>query len=266
MKILLVSLFVFFNLSNSLLAKTILISDIDDTIKMTGVLNNKISVGFEGIFGKREFSGMSELYNEYDHNDVAIYYVSGSPQMIDCRIENFLTKRNFPDADQRFLKDKISSDTYKFKMNTIRNILSKYPSSTAILIGDDTEHDPRVYNDISYEFPGRVEAIYIRTITNSKLPSNPLMKSFFTSVEIAANELLKENLNYTGLESVVSAFVNQTKNSGMQLKRFYCPKGGLDAIKDLILKYQSTGRYPVVELLMRTQNKIIKVCKSRLEN
>lgn len=104
MKISFLSFLALLTLSFSVSAKTIVISDIDDTIKMTGVLNNKISVGLNGIFGKKAFAGMSELYSEFDHNGDGIYYVSGSPQMIDCRIEDFLTEKDFPQSRSKILK------------------------------------------------------------------------------------------------------------------------------------------------------------------
>ena len=260
MKILVLLFCAFF--TSSISAKTVVISDIDDTIKMTGILNSKISVGFNGIFGKTAFAGMSELINEYYLNGADVYYVSGSPQMIDCIIDTFLTDLNFPQADQRFLKDKISSDSYKFKMDAIRHILAKDPTFIAVLIGDDTEHDAEVYHDISIEFPGRVKAIYIRAIQNAKLPKNPLIKNFFSSVEIAANEMLIGQFSYAGLETVVDGFINQTYGSGIQLKNYYCPREGRVEIKDLISKHQATGR-PVVDLLLRTQLKIIQECMRR---
>lgn len=263
MKISILSFLALLTLSFSVSAKTIVISDIDDTIKMTGVLNSKISVGFFGIFGKQPFAGMSELYNEFDRKGVSIYYVSGSPQMIDCRIDSFLTEREFPFPDQRFLKDKISTDTYKFKTESIREILNQDPTTTAILIGDDTEHDPHVYDDISKEFPGRVEAIYIRAVQNAELPVNPLMKNFFSAVEIAAKEIVRGKLGQFELENVVHGFVEQTNDSGIQLRNFYCPKEGRRSIGDLISKFQTTGHGPIVELLVKTQLKIMKSCKNR---
>lgn len=263
MKISILSFLALLTLSFSVSAKTIVISDIDDTIKMTGVLNSKISVGYNGIFSKKAFAGMSELYNEYSKNGLALYYVSGSPKMIDSRIESFLSERDFPNPEQRYLKDKISSDTYKFKTESIRTILAQDPTSTVILIGDDTEHDPDVYHDISHEFPGRVEAIYIRAIQNAKLPNNPLMRNFFSSVEIAANEMLRGQLSLVEFETVVNGFVNPADDNGIQLKNFYCPKEGRQSIADLISKHQTTGSYPIVDLLVRTQNKIMKECKCR---
>lgn len=120
-------------------------------------------------------------------------------------------------------------------------ILAQDPKASAILIGDDTEHDADVYHDISIEFPGRVEAIYIRAIQNAKLPKNPLMKSFFSSVEIAANEMLRGQLDYNGVAIVTEGFEQQTNESGVQLKNYYCPKQGRDEINDLISKFQTTG-------------------------
>lgn len=244
---------------NSASARTVVISDIDDTIKMTGVLNNKLHVGFNGVFSKKAFAGMSELYNEYHAKGYGIYYVSGSPKFIDCRIEDFLDLREFPQSDQRFLKDKISSDTYKFKMESIRNVIAKENPTSLILIGDDTEHDPDVYNDISKEYPGLVESIYIRAVQNAKLPKNKLMKNFFASVEIAADDLIKNKLNYLGLENVVHAFVDQTKESGIQLASYYCPKEGRAEIAEHITK-DYVKDSAVIKLLLRTQAKIRKTC------
>ncbi|MEA9357114.1 phosphatase domain-containing protein [Bacteriovorax sp. PP10] len=247
---------------NSASARTVVISDIDDTIKMTGVLNNKLHVGFNGLFSKRAFAGMSELYHEYHDRGYGIYYVSGSPKMIDCRIEDFLVEKDFPQADQRFLKDKISSDTYKFKMESIRNVIAKENPTSLILIGDDTEHDPDVYNDISKEYPGLVEAIYIRAVQDAKLPVSTLMRNFFSSVEIAANEMIRGELDYKGLDNVANGFVEQTKDSGIQLDDFYCPKSGRDEINNL-MSHSKLSDTKIVKLLLRVQNKIMKTCKDR---
>jgi phosphatidate phosphatase APP1 len=261
MKITILSLCALFALSiNSASAKTIVISDIDDTIKMTGVLNNKLHVGFNGLFSKRAFAGMSELYNEYHAKGYGIYYVSGSPKMIDCRIEDFLVEKDFPQGDQRFLKDKIGSNTYNFKMESIRNVIAKENPTTLILIGDDTEHDPDVYNDISKEYPGLVEAIYIRAVQDAKLPFNKKMKNFFSSVEVAANELIRGQLDFKGLEKVTDGFVEQTKGSGIQLTDFYCPKSGRDEINNLMQDRKLSDTH-IVKLLLRAQNKIMKACK-----
>lgn len=263
MKITLLSLCALLTISfNSVSAKTIVISDIDDTIKMTGVLNNKIHVGFNGLFSKRAFAGMSELYNEYNAKGYGIYYVSGSPKMIDCRIEDFLVEKDFPQGDQRFLKDKISTDTYKFKMESIRNVIAKENPTSLILIGDDTEHDPDVYNDISKEYPGLVEAIYIRAVQDAKLPINVKMKNFFSSVEIAANELIRDKLDFKGLENVTNGFVDQTKGSGIQLDNFYCPKSGRDELNNL-MTHNRLADSAFAKLLLRAQNKIMKTCKDR---
>lgn len=263
MKITILSFCALFALSfNSVSARTVVISDIDDTIKMTGVLNNRIHVGFNGLFSKRAFAGMSELYHEYHAKGFGIYYVSGSPQMIDCRIADFLVEKDFPQGDQRFLKDKISSDTYKFKMESIRNVIAKENPTSLILIGDDTEHDPDVYNDISKEYPGLVEAIYIRAVQDAKLPINTKMKNFFSSVEIAANEIIRGDLDFKGLENVTTGFVEQTRGSGIQLEDFYCPKSGRDEINNL-MSHSKLADTKIVKLLLRAQNKIMKACKDR---
>ena len=255
MKAIILSLLVLFS-AQSLHAKTLIVSDVDDTIKMTGVLDNKLKVSFNGIFRTKAFSGMSELYNELSSEDITFHYVSGSPKFIRSRVENFLDENNFP-AGELTLKDKIKDDTFEYKTNTIQNLINEQKPDKVILIGDDTEVDPEIYDGLSQANPGLVEAIYIHSVKNRKLPDNASMKGYFSSVEIAAAEIVKGNLKIASLKKIVHSFVNQSYRSGIALKNHYCPREGREEIQEL--KEKITDELGLA-LLDKAQEKIISSC------
>jgi phosphatidate phosphatase APP1 len=60
--------------------------------------------------------------------------------------------------------------TASHKKARIREIMRHFPSRTFILVGDSGEADPEVYRDIKDDpkFGHRVQAIFIRTVTESK--------------------------------------------------------------------------------------------------
>lgn len=264
MKITILSFCAFLALSfNAVSARTLVISDIDDTIKMTGVLNSKHLVAFNGIFVKRAFAGMSKLYQQFDQDGKDIYYVSGSPEIIACRVESFLDENHFPQISNLILRESLSVDTYKYKVEGIRKILDQLRPDKVILVGDDTQHDPEVYRDIDKEYPGLVESIYIRVVRQAELPDLPQMKSIFTSVEIAAHEYTKGEMSKESLVKVAKKFIDKNDKKGIYLEKRYCPKEGraeLDTFKKKIAD-------PEIKLLLdQVQGKIIETCLRSIVN
>lgn len=238
------------------LASTLIVSDVDDTIKITNVLS-KPELIINGLFKKNAFSGMSELYQKLNSSDTVIYYVSGSPHFIKEKVYYFLEFNHFPEPQNLLLK-KGSISTYDFKLASIRDLIKKYNPDKVILLGDDTELDPEVYDTLTKDAGARVEAIYIRAIRNRKLPNNILMKSFFSSVEVAVFELLKGNILPEGLKEIAVSFIDQTNYSKIVIKHRYCPAEGRVQIEEL--KQRVTDQLSI-ELLDLVQKKIIKTCK-----
>lgn len=241
---------------NSSFAKTLIVSDVDDTIKVTNVLNARMKV-INGLFSKKSFSGMSELYQQLNSRDSNIYYVSGSPNIIRTRINSFLKFNNFPKTENLILKQGQVA-TYDYKLAAIRGLVAKYNPDKIILVGDDTEVDPEVYHTLAEENPGKMEGIYIRAIRNRALPANALIKSFFAPVEVAGLELLKGNFSVEGLNLVASSFIKQDHSSKVVIKGRYCPTDGRDQIEEL--KHQ-VREQSSIDSLEDTQQKIIATCK-----
>ena len=153
---------------------------------------------------------------------------------------------------------KEKTPTYGYKVREIRNLISKLNPDKIILIGDDTEVDPEVYNTLAEENMGKIEGIYIRAVRNRELPANELMKNFFSPVEIAGLELLKGNFEVEGLNKVAASFIKQDHFSKIVIKKRYCPSEGRDQIEELKQKMTEQSS---IDSLEQTQEKIIQTCR-----
>lgn len=237
---------------NTAQARTLIVSDVDDTIKVTDVLS-KPKMIINGLFSIKAFSGMSQLYQEFNKKDTLFYYVSGGPTIIGGLVKNFLMKNHFPQGQNLILKKgKIS--TYDHKLAAIRELIHKYNPDKIILIGDDSEMDPEVYDTLSKERV--IESIYIRAIQNRILPTNDLIKNFFSSAEIAGHELMKANLNVESLIKVSDSFI-QDNSSKIFIKKRYCPTEGRAEIEEL---KHSISNQAAIDSLDLDQKKIIEIC------
>lgn len=237
-------------------AKTLIVSDIDDTVKLTDVLNSKPEIIRNALLSKKAFSGMSTLYRELDKKDTIIHYVSGSPQIIKSIINNFLEYNQFPQETNVTLKRK-SIETYEYKVEAIKHLIANHNPDEIILIGDDTEKDPEVYDTISKLNPRKVSGIYIRAIRNRAIPDNGLSRNFFSAVEIAGFEHLKGKLNTTAVTKVTDSFIRQDNKSELAIKNRYCPSQGRTELEEI---KQQVRDQKTIEDMERTQTKIIKTC------
>jgi phosphatidate phosphatase APP1 len=245
----------FLLLSTQLFARTLIVVDIDDTIKVTNVLS-KPDIYINALLSKKAFAGMSELLQEMNISETSIVYVSGSPSFLTGRIDAFLSFNHFPQPQNVVLRDDLSIKTYDYKIDRITKLLSRNVFDKVILVGDDTEYDPEIYHEISKRF--KVDSIYIHAILDRALPNSDILKNYFSSVEVAGFEMLKSNLkNSNSLARVVSAFVNQNNSSLVVIPGRYCPRQGREELEEL---RQKTSAQSSIELFEKAQEKIISTC------
>lgn len=179
---LVISLIVLFSWKSYALS---VITDLDDTLKVTNVLDFE-EAARNAIFSKKAFFQMPEVLeamNDYSHN---LYILSASPSFLKIKIEGFIEHNNLQ-VHELILRDLFRQrDSRVYKLNAMKNIMFLNPSEEFILIGDDTQYDPEVYAEIKKLFPRRVKAIYIRKVTNQQLPS--VVKGFYSAFELAIYE------------------------------------------------------------------------------
>ncbi len=161
-------------------SRHVIISDIDDTVMLTGVAN-KLKMFWrlfmKGAQSRVAFPGVAALYHALhcgksgaDNNPML--YVSRGPWGIYDVLEAFFNLHEIPEGPILFLREWGISLRRPFprkskdhKRNLIRTMLSLYSDLPFVLIGDSGQHDPEIYADIVKEYPGRVKAIYIRNVS-----------------------------------------------------------------------------------------------------
>lgn len=170
----------------------LLVSDIDDTLKISHVLSTWDSFTNSGKIGNH-FRGMSEALNLIKNdqgNKVKFAYVSNAPKSImNSNHTKFIAQNKFP-TGALFTRDKLSSETHK--VVTIQKLIDENKPLYVILIGDNGENDPRFYEAIVKSNPGVQFLTIIHQVYSSKAgakdqgsPLYPGQLSYVTSVEVA---------------------------------------------------------------------------------
>lgn len=185
-----------------------IISDIDDTVKYTGV-DNKIKMIKHILTGNyktdKQIPGVSTLYKgilseTQSFNVGSVHYVTGSPTTLYGRIQSFLKLNNFPQGSLALKSPgskvaPIPSDTYNYKLSKIRPIMNAFPNKKFIMFGDTTQKDADVYLKIKQEFPDNVIGIYINNATKAN-PGDPKYNGTLVtdSAIDAAQDLVKKGV------------------------------------------------------------------------
>ena len=141
-------------------AKVVVVSDIDDTIKVSNVLDKSSAIENSNRTDNI-FYGMPELYHAIQQTTGAkLFYLSNAPKgLMSYYHRQLLTQNNFPEGTL-LLRGNVLSKTHKIK--SIREIVKNENPTTLILIGDNGEHDPEVYAQAKKEFPSLKIHTYIR--------------------------------------------------------------------------------------------------------
>jgi len=179
------------------------ISDIDDTFLVShsssffrklyvllfkNLNNRKV---FEDVVAHYEALSRAGRKEESERN--AFFYVSSSEWNLYRFITQFAVLHKLPKA-VLLLKD-IKTGIMDFffsgrgdhnhKFEKIKHILELYPKLKFVLLGDDTQHDPFLYQNLCKIFPITIKAVYIR-----QTGSHPKKKTIH----------IMENLENLGIE------------------------------------------------------------------
>lgn len=152
---------------------TIVVSDIDDTVKISEVYDRQalLKNTFERPF--RAVEGMAEAYQGLKKAGATLHYVSDSPWQLYPSLRKFLNEAGFPAAEFHLkyfrLKDRTFLSLFDSPMESkppaIEKLLVDFPRHDFILIGDSGQKDPEIYGEIARKYQGRIKHIYIRRVT-----------------------------------------------------------------------------------------------------
>lgn len=162
-----------------------LISDLDDTILVTEVTHKSHMLRntfLKNASQRRAVPGMAHLYAGVAAKAGAtapIIYLSASPRQLHASIAEFLRRNDFPPGvliTKRIGHDRDSEpllDQFAYKTAKIEDILARLPGVRFILVGDDGERDPEIYDWVRQHHPERVEAIWIRHVSPDPKRARP---------------------------------------------------------------------------------------------
>jgi phosphatidate phosphatase APP1 len=170
-----------------------LISDLDDTILVTGVNDKARMLGntfLKNPAQREAVPAMAWLYKTVLASNPApraapLFYLSASPRQLHGAIATFLKLNGFPDGvliTKRVTDDRTSEpllDQMAYKLQKIEDILARTPGVHFVLVGDDGERDPDIYETVRRQHTERVEAIWIRRVNPQpvRLPAGQLTLS-----------------------------------------------------------------------------------------
>jgi hypothetical protein len=153
----------------------IVVSDIDDTIKLTDVTDRRAMLRKTFLEPFGAVPGMAQVFNEWARTWGAEFcYVSGSPWQLYQPLVAFLKTNQFPAGvfqlkNFRF-KDKTAmnlfEDPEKYKIRSIEPFMETFQSYRFVLVGDSGERDPEAYAALARKHPDQVIAILIRDVTD----------------------------------------------------------------------------------------------------
>src|SRR6478672_813549 len=152
-----------------------LVSDIDDTVMVTALPRPMIAAWNTFVRheqARRVVPGMAPMYRALldEAPGAPIFYLSTGAWNTAPTLTRFLERCGYP-AGPLLLTDWGPTNTGWFrsgqehKRAALSRLAREFPQIRWLLVGDDGQHDPRIYGDFAEEHPDRVEAIAIRELT-----------------------------------------------------------------------------------------------------
>ncbi|MEH6407385.1 MAG: App1 family protein [Leeuwenhoekiella sp.] len=171
-----------------------IISDIDDTFLISHSNNffKKLYVMLlRNINNRKIFEDVVEHYRLLSKSGQNVegafnsfFYVSSSEWNLYEFITEFAEMHELPKAVIKLKKIKTGISDFLFtgrgshdhKFEKIKDIISYFPELEYVLLGDDSQHDPYIYERICKIFPVNIKAVYIRqTGRNQKKQINNVL-------------------------------------------------------------------------------------------
>lgn len=155
--------------------RTGIVSDIDDTIMVT--MLPRAFLAFWNTFvrhsmARKPVPGMAALYRRIlaDHPETPVFYLSTGAWNAVPTLRAFMRRYGYPEGPM-LMTDWGPTATSLFrsgiehKRTRLRDLIITFPQIRWLLVGDDGQHDPMVYDDLAREHPMHVAGVAIRQLS-----------------------------------------------------------------------------------------------------
>lgn len=184
-------------------SKVGVISDIDDTflVSHSGNFFKKLYVLLLKNINKRKvfddvvphYQSLSRAGQESAEASNSFFYVSSSEWNLFEFIDSFIRMHELPKGVIKLKKIKTRISDFLFtgrgshdhKFEKIKDIISFYPKLQYVLLGDDSQKDPYLYERVVKIFPQNIKAIYIRQTRHRKKSVTQKVLENIESMQVA---------------------------------------------------------------------------------
>lgn len=149
------------------------VSDVDDTIKVTEVIRGKRRV-LERTFLEpfEAVPGMAARYRAWQGSGAVFHYVSAAPWQLYPELSRFLDRARFPTGTLHLRDFRVKDDRRwnlfasprPHKLREIGALLARYPARHFVLVGDTGESDPEIYGELARSHRKQIAAILLRDV------------------------------------------------------------------------------------------------------
>jgi len=154
------------------------VSDIDDTFLVSHSANliKRLHVLFtRNAHTRKPFEGVATHYRLLNEGGNPFFYVSSSEWNLYNYILEFCRFNKLPEGvyllsqiKQLHNLLKTGQQNHATKFTRISRVLMHYPHMRFVLLGDDTQEDPKIYRALTEHFPSQILAVYLRRVRESR--------------------------------------------------------------------------------------------------
>ena len=162
------------------------ISDIDDTLKHTGVRQRKLTLANTFFNHFQSIAGMEEIYRSWETQGTVFHYVSSSPWQLYEPLRELFQAEGYPRGSFHLKAIRFRDPTLLRlfiarrlpKRRSIESIIRAFPQRQFILVGDSGEKDPEIYGRMARKYPAQIAGIFIRNVPERPLGIERSEKAF----------------------------------------------------------------------------------------
>jgi len=151
------------------------ISDVDDTVMVTTLPRPFLAAWNTFVVNehaRRPVAGMAVLYTllRQEHPGSPVIYLSTGAWNVVPTLTRFLSRNVYPRGallltDWGPTHDRWFRNGQEHKASSLERLAREFPRISWLLIGDDGQHDERIYGDFAAAHPENVTAVAIRRLT-----------------------------------------------------------------------------------------------------
>ncbi|WP_243063273.1 App1 family protein [Humibacter sp. RRB41] len=154
------------------------ISDVDDTVMVTALPRPLLAAWNTFVLDEHArvpTPGMAVLLERLTsaHPGAPVVYLSTGAWNVAPAVTRFLSRNLFPPGallltDWGPTHDRWFRSGTEHKECNLRRLVSEFPDVKWLLVGDDGQHDERIYAEFATEHPQNVAAVAIRQLSNTE--------------------------------------------------------------------------------------------------